>query len=149
MPPKITPDSAGAAEERLTLRSRISDISQVPGWIEHLASQHDIPAATQFAMNLCLEEIVSNVIRHGYSGDPDRSLGIRFASPQAGQFVLVVEDQAPPFDPLAAPEFPPPSSLDDTRIGGQGIRLVRRFADAVTYAPLPDGNRLTLAFSTI
>src|SRR5579862_7323511 len=106
MPPKSTPSSASTAEERLTLRSRMSDISLVPGWIEHLASQHDIPEAAQFAMNLCLEEIVSNVVRHGYGGDSDQSVAIRFASPQPGEFVLIVEDAAPPFNPLTAPELP-------------------------------------------
>jgi anti-sigma regulatory factor (Ser/Thr protein kinase) len=146
MPPKSTPSSASTAEERLALRSRLSDISLVPGWIEHLASQHDIPEATQFAINLCLEEILSNVIRHGYRGDPNHSMAIRFASAQPGQFVLVVEDAAAPFNPLAAPELPPPASLDDARVGGQGIRLVRRFADAVAYEPMPAGNRMTLTF---
>jgi anti-sigma regulatory factor (Ser/Thr protein kinase) len=146
MPPKSNPSSAGAAEERLTLRSHLSGISLVPGWIERLASQHDIPGATQFAMNLCLEEILSNVIRHGYRSDPNHSVAIRFASPQPGQFVLVIEDAAAAFNPLAAPELPPPASLDDARVGGQGIRLVRRFADAVAYEPTPAGNRMTLTF---
>jgi hypothetical protein len=32
-------------------------------------------------------------------------------------------------------------------VGGQGIRLVRQFADAVEYQPKASGNRLRMGFS--
>jgi anti-sigma regulatory factor (Ser/Thr protein kinase) len=133
--------------ERLDLQSRMSDLAQVPSWIERLASHHSIPANTQFAMNLCLEEVLSNIIRHGYVGRPDHSIGIRFTSPRENYFVLVVEDQAPPFNPVAAPELPPISGREDASVGGQGIRLLRRFADALEYQATPTGNRLTISFT--
>lgn len=133
--------------ERLDLRSRISELAQVPSWIERLASHHLIPPDTQFAMNLCLEEVLSNIIRHGYLGQPDHSIGVRFSSPRDNYFVLVVEDQAPPFDPVAAPELPPISAREDASVGGQGIRLLRRFADALEYQATPTGNRLSIGFT--
>ena len=146
MPPNISPKSVGVAEERLTLRSQMSDISLVPGWIERLASQHGIPAATQFAMNLCIEEIVSNAIRHGYSGEPDHS--VTFASPHRSPGGLFSSSKIKrrPLTCLPRRNLPAATSLDDAGAGGQGIRLVRRFADAIEYEPLPAGNRLTLAF---
>lgn len=61
-------------------------------------------------------------------------------------FVLVVEDTAPLFDPVASPELPALSSLDDGPVGGQGIRLLRRFADALEYQATPTGNRLSIRF---
>ena len=115
--------------ERLNLRSRLSELTQLLPWIERLASRHTIPADTKFAMNLCLEEVLSNIIRHGYSGKPDHSIAVQFSSPREAIFVFVVEDEAPPFNPVDAPELPPLSSLEDPQIGGQGIRLLRRFAD--------------------
>jgi anti-sigma regulatory factor (Ser/Thr protein kinase) len=133
--------------ERLMLRSRMSDLAQVSSWIERLASRHGISASTQFAMNLCLEEVLSNIIRHGYSGRNQHSIAIQFASPRDDYFEFVVEDQAPPFNPVDAPELPALGPLDEGRIGGQGIRLLRRFADSLEYQALPGGNRLTIGFS--
>jgi serine/threonine-protein kinase RsbW len=133
--------------ERLNLRSRMSDLAQLPPWIERLASRHTIPASTQFAMDLCLEEVLSNIIRHGYSGKPDHSIAVHFASPRDDYFVLVVEDEAPPFNPVDAPELPALDSLDEIRVGGQGIRLLRQFADALEYQATPTGNRLSIGFS--
>jgi anti-sigma regulatory factor (Ser/Thr protein kinase) len=143
----MTGNGKDTTEERLILRSRLSELARLPGWIERLASRHAISANTQFAMNLCLEEVLSNIIRHGYSGKPDHSIAVHFASPRKDYFVIIVEDDAPPFNPLAAPELPALSSLGEIRIGGQGIRLLRRFADALEYQATPTGNRLSIGFT--
>jgi serine/threonine-protein kinase RsbW len=143
----MTGDGMDTTEERLTLQSRLSDLTQVPSWIERLATKHPIPDSMQFAMNLCLEEVLSNVIRHGYSGEPDRSIALQFVNPRENYFVFVVEDNAPPFNPVDSPELPALTSLDDVRVGGQGIRLLRQFADALDYEPTPTGNRLSIGFS--
>jgi serine/threonine-protein kinase RsbW len=133
--------------ECLNLRSRLSDLAQIHVWIERLASRHSIPASTQFAMNLCLEEVLSNIIRHGYSCNPDHSIAVQFESPRENQFVFIVEDEAPAFNPVESPELPALNALEDGPIGGQGIRLLRRFADALDYQATPTGNRLTIGFS--
>jgi serine/threonine-protein kinase RsbW len=133
--------------ERLNLRSRISELGHLHPWIERLASRHQIPANTQFAMNLCLEEVISNIIRHGYCGDPDHSIAILFTSPREDFFVFVIEDEAPHFNPVESPELPPLSSLEEFAVGGQGIRLLRRFADALEYQATPTGNRLSIGFT--
>ena len=92
-----------------------------------------------------LEEVVTNIIRHGYAGDPNLFVTIGF-SEQEGRFQFAVEDQAPFFNPLEAPLPDLPQSAEDVRVGGQGITLLRKFADAIEYQPLERGNRLTVAF---
>jgi serine/threonine-protein kinase RsbW len=143
----MTGNGMDTTGERLELRSRMSELARLFPWIERLASRHAIPADTQFAMNLCLEEALSNIIRHGYSGKPDHSLAVRFTRPRKDYFVLVVEDEAPPFNPVISPELPAVSSLDEIRVGGHGIRLLRRFADALEYQTTPAGNRLSIGFA--
>jgi serine/threonine-protein kinase RsbW len=133
-------------EQRLTLRSQLSELSRVYVWIEGLASQHAFTNDTQFAMRLCLEEVLSNIIRHGYSGQPDRSINVRFRNPREGCFVFVVEDEAPLFNPLNVPEPPPIKSVEEIPAGGRGIRLLRHFAQALEYQSTPTGNRLSIGF---
>jgi anti-sigma regulatory factor (Ser/Thr protein kinase) len=140
-------NSTQTSEDRLTLASEMSELSRLPGWIVDLAARYGIPETIQFAADLCLEEIVSNVIRHGYGGKPGHSLVVRFLIRPEALFVFVIEDQAPHFNPLELPEPFMPESLQDIRVGGQGIHLVRKFADAVEYEALETGNRLTMAFS--
>lgn len=143
----MTGNGKDTTGESLNLRSRMSELAQLLPWIERLASRHKIPASTQFAINLCLEEVVSNIVRHGYAGIPDRSIAIRFSRPQEDYFVFVVEDEAPAFNPVDAVEPPAFNGLENNQIGGQGIRLLRRFADKLEYQATPTGNRLSLGFA--
>jgi serine/threonine-protein kinase RsbW len=135
------------AQDRLVLSSRLSDLVKLPAWIEGLAARHAIPANVQFAIDLCLEEALSNVIRHGYAGVDDRSVIVRFTMPGEGYFKFVIDDEAPPFNPLEAPELPAISPEEESRVGGQGIHFLRQFADTLEYEPTPEGNRLSIGFS--
>jgi anti-sigma regulatory factor (Ser/Thr protein kinase) len=67
--------------------------------------------------------------------------------PRDGHFEFVVEDEAPLFNPLDVPEPPPLQPQEKIRIGGQGIRLLRRLAGTLAYEPTPAGNRLKMTFS--
>jgi serine/threonine-protein kinase RsbW len=145
----MTVDGANrACEAQLTLRSRMAELELVPQWIAALASEHKIPANTQYAMNLCMEEVLSNIIRHGYANKPDGMIVIRYVPGQGQSCFLIVEDEAPRFDPLAAEETSMEEILDGTRIGGLGIRLLRGFAASLEYQPTAVGNRLTIGFAT-
>jgi serine/threonine-protein kinase RsbW len=134
--------------ECLNLHSRLSDLARVPEWIERLAAQYSIPDNTQFAMNLCLEEVLSNIVRHGYSGNPDQSITIQISIPRQNFFVFNVEDNAPAFNPVVSAVPPVLSAINENPIGGQGIRLLRQFSDALEYQPTPTGNRLSIGFSS-
>lgn len=147
MMPATNPSiNSSSSEPRLTLKSQLEDLALVWPWVEALAVRYSVPADTQFAIQLCLEEALSNVIRHGYHGQPNHSIAIECA-PAAGELVFTVEDQAPPFDPFAAAPATVPTSIQELEPGGQGIRLMRKFASRLDYQQLPDGNRLTLAFA--
>ena len=136
-------------EERLSLQVDIAQIAQVPSWIERLAAIYRIPDKVQYASNLCLEEVLSNIILHGHNGDAAKgAILVRFLTPRPGCFVFIVEDEAPHFNPLEQPELPALNPNEDMRIGGQGIRFLREFANALEYEPLTIGNRLKMFFSS-
>ena len=85
---------------RLTLKSQLDDMALLWGWVEALIAQFAIPSDTAFAVHLCLEEAISNVIRHGYIGQGDQMLTVNCALPEVHLLEFTIEDQAPPFDPL-------------------------------------------------
>jgi anti-sigma regulatory factor (Ser/Thr protein kinase) len=130
--------------ERLELRSDLAELARVAPWVETLAGRHAIPEKTAFAINLCLEEALSNVVRHGYKGSCEESIVIDFRN-STGELIFVIDDRAPHFQP-ADMGIPLPDSLEELTPGGLGIPLMRRFANRVEWEPLPEGNRLTLMF---
>ena len=143
----MTGNGTDEINEHLTLRSQVAELARIPPWVDTLATGYSVQDKTRFAMKLCLEEAISNILRYGYSNEPDHSVNIRLANPRKGYLVFIVEDTAPHFNAVDAPELPT-YSLDDDRVGGQGIRLLRRFADTLEYQPMASGNRLSIGFFT-
>lgn len=142
---------AHRTEPRLTLKSQLQDLALVLPWLESLTQEFTIPPDTQFAISLCLEEALSNVIRHGYAGQPNQNITVD-CSCSGEWLIFVIEDAAPPFTPFAPASSPPATdpafsaSIQDIEPGGNGIALMKRFAGSLAWEPLPDGNRLKLGF---
>jgi len=61
---------------RLELRSDLAELKRLAGWIEAQAQQ-ELSADTSFAIQLCLEEAVANIIMHGGGAKDDRPDGNR------------------------------------------------------------------------
>jgi len=136
--------------KQLILRSRLEDLAAVFPWVESLGEAYSIPPRTLFAINLCLEEALSNVVRHGYRGDPDQTMTVKFERNGEHEAAFAIEDSAPhfrPFDPAVPLEEPAPVALEEIVPGGHGIRLMRKFASSVEWEPLQRGNRLRLGFA--
>ena len=56
---------------RLELRSDLAELKRLAGWIKAQAQQ-ELSADTSFAIQLCLEEAVANIIMHGGGAKDDR-----------------------------------------------------------------------------
>lgn len=134
-------------EARLTLRSQLEDLKLVLPWVDALAAKHGIPAKVRYAIDLCLEEVLTNIIRHGYAGVPNQPITVSFSLDGENGLTFIVADNAPHFAPLAPVEpQESPAAIEEVNPGGLGIRLLRRFAGTLAYEQLPDGNRLTIGF---
>ena len=143
---RMTDHPPHQSAETLVLDSDLVAMSRLPEWVDAVAVKHGLPEKTRFAAQLCLEESVSNSIRHGYSGKPGSQVRIHFDGSASQGWVFAVEDDAPHFNPLAQ-SMPPAISPDSFSVGGQGIRLMRAFATSLTYKQTATGNRLEISFA--
>lgn len=99
------------------------------------ASIHDV--------QLVLEELTTNVIRHATPIDAPLSLDVEVElEPHAVR--VKVEDDGDPFDPTTVSEIPAPHGPVDFRSGGYGLRIVRRTASGLSYRRLNDRNVLEM-----
>jgi anti-sigma regulatory factor (Ser/Thr protein kinase) len=114
-------------------------------WIEAFVEANKLRADTAFALQLCLEEAVSNAVRHGVPSADSRGVVLTVNADAAG-VVARLEDHGPPFDPLQAAPPKMPNSLEDAIPGGLGIHLMREFCKDISYARVGRINRLTFVF---
>jgi serine/threonine-protein kinase RsbW len=107
--------------------------------------KEQLDSAPRYNVELVFEEIVSNIINYGTADG--RGLNVRVAlEARADEIVLTFDDDGVPFDATAHAARPPSGSLDDRRLGGFGLLLVRRAASSLNYRRTEQGrNRLTVA----
>ena len=103
-----------------------------------------VSGALRYNTELVFEEITANIIAHGA---PDRhELHVCVTLEVCADcIVLTFEDNGVPFDPRRRPDPPPQKSLEDARIGGYGLMLVRRAAQSMDYLRTAEGrNQLSV-----
>ena len=92
-----------------------------------------LPASVINRIEVIFEEVVLNIIRHGFQPNSDQQIFIHVDA-LPGALHLVFEDDGIPFNPLSVP--PPPSrfeSLETAKIGGLGVHLVTRLSMNAQY----------------
>ena len=118
------------------------------GWVDEVAAALRLGAKAEYALRLCLEEAVANLVMHGVAPAhrDAASVGICVrADPQAVH--VAIEDACAAFDPLAVAPPHVAARLEDARIGGVGIHLMRQFASDLRYEPGAATNRLILTIA--
>ena len=133
---------------QLALRAEMSELDRLRSWLEALCELHQLPARLAFQLDICLTELVTNVISYGYPDKqpPAQAVAVQFARNPA-EVVVEILDQGVEFDPLAYVPAPQARTLEEAQIGGRGLLLVRQFAGQLHYRREPGRNRVILIFA--
>ena len=130
----------------LTLETRPGELERLTAAVETLAEQDNWPAALTFKVNLVLEELVLNVINYAYD-ESGHQLEVKLTCSEE-DLVIEITDEGKPFDPLHdAPEPDMDSPVEERRIGGLGVYLVRTMTSAMQYRREDGKNHMTVAMS--
>jgi serine/threonine-protein kinase RsbW len=114
-------------------------------WIVEACAAARLPEKTAFAVQLCLDEAVANIVQHGEDGTRASEIAAALERNDSG-VVLDIEDDGTAFDPTAFVVPPRPADLDKSPVGGLGIHLMRGFARRMDYSRAGGRNRLRLTF---
>jgi serine/threonine-protein kinase RsbW len=127
--------------------ARLAKLRALRQFLERFCTAAAVEGDACLRMNLVLEELFTNTVRHGYGGDCDAPVWISIAR-NRDLVSIVYEDTAPPFNPY---QRLPAVSPDDTtvemrKLGGLGVLLTKKLAASRDYAYLFGRNRIRLTF---
>ncbi len=133
------------APDVLRIPAQVSQLASVRQFIRDHAHRAGADQATTTDLVQAVDESVTNAIVHGYRGSAG---SVEVAVSTAGDALVVrLRDEAPVFDPtsVATPDVTRP--LEQQRLGGLGILLMRELTDSMSYRQLGAGvgNELTLS----
>jgi anti-sigma regulatory factor (Ser/Thr protein kinase) len=126
-----------------SILNKIRDLSRMPELVAQLAERQGLSADVVFGMNVALDEMLSNIIKYGYTDDAIHEIRIRL-SVSNGMLVAEIEDDGQPFDPCAAGPVDVDAPLEERKVGGLGIHIVRALMAEVGYARVAGRNRLVM-----
>ena len=132
---------SGPVPRRRLFVGSVDAVAAAVEWVEREARGAGLNQDTVYSLQVCAEEILGNVLRHG--GQPAPNILLLLAS-EPGRARLTVEDDGPPFDPVAAAPHRVDRPLADLQVGGLGIGLVHAFASHLAYERGGLGNRLVI-----
>jgi len=124
-------------------------VSDAAAWLRDVAAQDGLSDTLAFAMEVCLEELGTNVARHSApaaGADPGLplTLGLNLIVGEAVEMEIV--DNGQPFDVSEAPFRPIRKPLAEVIPGGLGMQLIRDFSDELLYEPMKNGNKVIVKF---
>jgi anti-sigma regulatory factor (Ser/Thr protein kinase) len=123
-----------------------NDAAELPTltrFLQEFWSAAKLPADAALPFELALEEAFMNIVMHGAPAGTARvEVSLVLAGPR---LTITIEDDGPQFDPLSLPAPDITAALEQRRVGGQGVHLMRQMMDEVSYQRVAARNQLKMS----
>ena len=141
----ITPivQSTVLSDPQLSLDGDLKELERLAVWIRQFCERHGLGVDVDFRLNLVLEELFTNAVRHGGSKGMIGAASIRMEA-RDGHVLVEYADRGSAFDPADAPAPDLSSPLEERRVGGLGLHFVRQMTSEFEYHRVGEWNRITM-----
>jgi anti-sigma regulatory factor (Ser/Thr protein kinase) len=132
---------------RLSVPATDAGIKAALSALERLWAEQGVSRAVTWPVEVSLDEVLANVVRHGLEGRGESArveLELWFEPGDPPRCEVRVADDGPEFDPLRAPAPDTTLGVEERPIGGLGIELVKRLMDEIQYERRDGRNHLRL-----
>ena len=126
----------------ITLKSSLENLERVNNFVHKWVKEAGLSSRSEKELLLAVEEAYVNIVKYAY---PESSGKVSICCQvDQNKLILKIKDEGIPFNPL---EFPQPHlvpHLEERKMGGLGIFLMRNLVDNVEYEHNGKYNLLTL-----
>ena len=137
------PSPGGQSRASRSFRNDEAALRPLSEWFRDFARDNGIAGARALDFELCLNELVTNIIHYAYEDRGEHEIRIALER-DGGELRATIEDDGRPFNPLEKEPPASPLTLEAAGVGGWGIPIVRGFADDVSYERRDGRNWFTI-----
>lgn len=130
-------------QEEIRITNNIDEIGKLTEFVEELGAELSLPMETTMHINLALEEAVSNIIMYAYPQRETHEIMLK-TTVTKNQIIFLLTDNGLSFDPTDAPDVNLDVPVEERKIGGLGIFLIRSIMNEISYQRLDGENRLIM-----
>jgi len=129
----------------ITLEASLESLETINNFLHKWAKKASLSIHSENQLLLAVEEVCVNIVKYAYPESLGRvSIHCRI---DEDSLVLKIKDEGVSFNPLQLPEPHIVSCLEERKVGGLGVFLMRKFVDNVKYEKQGEYNVLTLVKS--
>jgi serine/threonine-protein kinase RsbW len=130
--------------ERITFPGTLDSLEGIRQIVKEESQRAGLSKKAAYNLILAIDEIATNIIVHGYEETGNEGPVDLLTENSDGKLTVILEDDAPPFDPLKR-ELPNEEffnrPLEERPIGGMGIHLTINAVDEFKYELADNRNR--------
>lgn len=132
----------------LTLTNDLNELAKVEPFLEKVFQDTNLDPSLFSQLDLALEEAVANVIMYAYPAEEKGSVKLTIDNDKEEIISIELCDGGKPFNPLQHPEDDLNVSLEERKIGGLGIHLIKEIMDSIDYTYKDGCNYLRMTKKT-
>ena len=125
------------------LKNDQSELERLCHNCEEIGQSIGISDKSMFEMNLALDELFTNIISYGFQDHQEHIIKVSITV-EGDQLQMRIEDDGVPFNPLDSETPDIQCGIEDCKIGGLGIHLIKKLMDDIQYQRVADKNILVL-----
>ncbi len=124
--------------------AKLTDIEQMTEFLNAELNKCQCLKKERYQLDVALDEVVSNIINHGYDGKPGPlTMSVEYREDRNAIYLKFI-DKGIPYNPLHNSDPNLDVSLEERKVGGVGIYIVKNTMDDMKYKYEDGQNILTL-----
>jgi serine/threonine-protein kinase RsbW len=124
-----------------TFPGRFENLAKISEFVAPLVEAAGFDNAAVYAVLLAVDEACSNIIRHAYGGEGKGDIQCS-CEVNDDELVIIFRDWGESFDPSSVPEPNFSVPLDELKMNGGGLLLMKKIMDEVRFESMPDGGNM-------
>ena len=137
-------DEAGL---KIAIANDLRELAGVAAQIDEFCATHEVSAHVAYAVNVSVEELLTNTIGYGYGDDEPHTIELSMSA-DAGAVVVEMVDDGVGYGASDFPE-PHPENDDGAVVDGPGFFLLHQVMDSVEFRREDGRNVVTLRKATV
>ena len=130
--------------KELVIEADVKKLDEVLAFIDEELEKADCPPKTQIQIDIAVEEIYVNIAHYAYTPGTGSARIIIDVSEEPKTASITFIDRGVPYNPLEKPDPDVTLPIDERKIGGLGIYMVKKSMDNVIYEHRDGQNVLTI-----